>query len=81
MVVVVRWADGGGEGGGGGGLVIHYVCVSIFQTDEAGLIKYVRLIENSDHGAGDQTLQAIILGILEGETRTMSSVMTIEVRY
>lgn len=49
------------------------------KNDMDALVRYVRIIENAGNERfSTQTLDSIILGILEGETRTLSSQMTME---
>jgi flotillin len=49
------------------------------KNDNDALIKYVRVLENAGNEKdGSQTIDSIILGILEGETRTLSSQLTME---
>ena len=47
------------------------------KNDTELLIKYAKILENADN-KDDNTISSIILGILEGQTRTLSSRMTTE---
>lgn len=48
------------------------------KTDHESLVKYAKLLEDSSTHKGHNTLDDIILGVIEGEARTISSQMTME---
>lgn len=47
-------------------------------SEQEALVKYARLLENVGSEKGVSTIDSVVLGVLEGETRTMSSQMTME---